>query len=106
KPGSQPAPVAAVCTVALLLLCSRAFALNPTLDIDQFAHLAWPLRNGFSNGAVYAIAQPPDGFLWLGTASGAVRYDGVRLTPLPLGPGHKLPNAASAAIPPAPEGGG
>ena len=89
------------------LYCScvlRALALNPTLDIDQLAHFAWTLRNGFSNGAVYAIAQTPDGYLWLGTASGVVRYDGARLTPLPLRPGHKLPNAASAAILPARDG--
>ena len=70
----------------------------------QYAHLAWTFRNGFSNGAVYAIAQTPDGYLWLGTSSGVMRYDGVRLTPLPLGPGHKLPNAASAAILPARDG--
>ena len=105
QPGSRSAPaVVALCTAALLLLCSPALALNPTLDIDQLAHFAWTLRNGFSNGAVYAIAQTPDGYLWLGTASGVVRYDGARLTPLPLGPGQKLPNAASAAILPARDG--
>ena len=61
EPASRPATaVAAFCTAAQLLLCSPAFALNPALDIGQLAHFAWTIRNGFSNGAVYAIAQTPD----------------------------------------------
>ena len=105
QPGSRSVPaVVALCTAAVLLWPSPARALDPSLDITQYAHLAWTFRNGFSNGAVYAIAQTPDGYLWLGTSSGVMRYDGARLTPLPLGPGHKLPNAASAAILPARDG--
>jgi signal transduction histidine kinase/ligand-binding sensor domain-containing protein len=105
QPGSRLVPaVVALCTAAVLLWSAPARALDPSLDISQYAHLAWTFRNGFSNGAVYAIAQTPDGYLWLGTSSGVVRYDGVRLTPLPLRPGHKLPNAASAAILPARDG--
>ena len=72
--------------------------------LTQYAHLAWTFRNGFSNGAVYAIAQTPDGYLWLGTSSGVVRYDGARLTPLPLRPGHQLPNTAAGAILPTRDG--
>ncbi len=45
----------------------RVLALDPSLDINQYAHVAWTFRNGFLNGAVYAIAQAPDGYLWLGT---------------------------------------
>ena len=105
QPGSRSVPaVVALCTAAVLLWPSPARALDPSLDITQYAHLAWTFRNGFSNGAVYAIAQTPDGYLWLGTSAGVMRYDGARLTPLPLGPGHKLPNAASAAILPARDG--
>jgi signal transduction histidine kinase/ligand-binding sensor domain-containing protein len=104
-PGSRLVPaVVALCTAVMLLWSSPARALDPSLDITQYAHLAWTFRNGFSNGAVYAIAQTPDGYLWLGTSAGVVRYDGARLTPLPLGPGHRLPNAASAAILPARDG--
>jgi signal transduction histidine kinase len=105
QPGSRSVPaVVALCTVAVLLWSHPARALDPSLDITQYAHLAWTFRNGFSNGAVYAIAQTPDGYLWLGTSAGVMRYDGARLTPLPLGRGQKLPNAASAAILPARDG--
>ena len=35
------------------------------------------LRQGF----IYAIAQTPDGYLWLGTEFGLLRFDGVRAVP-------------------------
>jgi signal transduction histidine kinase/ligand-binding sensor domain-containing protein len=62
----------------LLAWCSSAFALNPTLDISQYAHTSWKIRDGFAKGAITAIAQTPDGYLWLGTEFGLLRFDGVR----------------------------
>src|SRR5579883_3160609 len=76
----------------------RATALNPSLDITQYSHVAWTFRNGFINGAVYAITQAPDGYFWLGTQSGVVRFDGVRAVPLPLAAGQQLPSSAVGAV--------
>jgi signal transduction histidine kinase/ligand-binding sensor domain-containing protein len=67
-----------------LTVCPRAFALNPALDASQYAHTAWKVAEGFSKGAIHAIAQTPDGYLWLGTEFGLVRFDGVRSVPWPL----------------------
>jgi signal transduction histidine kinase/ligand-binding sensor domain-containing protein len=36
------------------------------------------VRDGFAKGFIYAIAQTPDGYLWLGTEFGLLRFDGVR----------------------------
>ena len=58
-----------------------AFALNPALDINQYEHYAWTIRNGFFKGAVQAIAQAPDGYLWLGTEFGLLRFDASRAIP-------------------------
>ena len=70
-------------TAAILLyFCARALALNPSLDISQYAHHAWKNSEGFAKGAIECIAQTPDGYLWLGTQSGILRFDGVRFTPL------------------------
>jgi signal transduction histidine kinase/ligand-binding sensor domain-containing protein len=60
------------------VLCRCAFGLNPALDINQYAHKAWTVGEGFFNGSVYAIAQMPDGYLWMGTEFGLARFDGVR----------------------------
>jgi ligand-binding sensor domain-containing protein len=64
-----------------LACCSFAFALDPALDISQYAHTAWKVRDGFARGFIYAIAQTPDGYLWLGTEFGLLRFDGVRAVP-------------------------
>ena len=89
--------LAALGTVFVLLWCPHALALDPSLDVSQYAHTAWTDRDGLQ-GAVYAITQTPDGYLWLGTQSGVVRFDGVRAVPLPLPPGQQLPSTAVGAL--------
>jgi ligand-binding sensor domain-containing protein/signal transduction histidine kinase len=76
------------------LICPAVLALDPALDLSQYAHRAWSYRDGFLNGAVYAFAQTPDGYLWLGTQSGLVRFDGVRAVPFALPHGQQLPSTA------------
>src|SRR5579871_4219834 len=73
-----PSKRAAILLSALAGMSSCALALNPSLDISQYAHKAWTIREGFFKSAIYAIAQGPDGYLWLGTETGILRFDGVR----------------------------
>jgi signal transduction histidine kinase/ligand-binding sensor domain-containing protein len=65
----------------VLVVCPCAFALNPALDVSQYAHTAWKIRDGFPKGLINSIAQTPDGYLWLGTEFGLLRFDGVRHVP-------------------------
>ncbi|HKA17987.1 MAG TPA: two-component regulator propeller domain-containing protein, partial [Blastocatellia bacterium] len=65
----------------LLTFCPSALALNPSLDISQYAHTSWKIRDGFSKGRIGSIAQTLDGYLWLGTDFGLVRFDGVKNVP-------------------------
>ncbi|WP_214199566.1 sensor histidine kinase [Novosphingobium profundi] len=44
--------------------------------MDQLHHTGWTLRDG-APGNIRALAQGPDGFLWLGTSTGLYRFDGV-----------------------------
>lgn len=44
---------------------------------------AWDVEKGLPQNTVEAIGQSPDGYLWLGTQSGFIRFDGVRFTPFP-----------------------
>ena len=61
--------------------CPCALALDPALDVSQYAHTAWTIRDGFAKGPITSIAQTPDGYLWLGTQFGLLRFDGVRAVP-------------------------
>lgn len=38
----------------------------------------WTADNGLRSSSVTAIAQTPDGYLWIGTYNGLARFDGVR----------------------------
>jgi signal transduction histidine kinase/ligand-binding sensor domain-containing protein len=61
-----------------LLLARPAHGLSPELDVSQYAHTSWTIRDGFTRGTIVAIAQTQDGYLWLGTEFGLLRFDGVR----------------------------
>jgi signal transduction histidine kinase/streptogramin lyase len=79
--------------LAILLTCwSSAFALNPTLDVNQYAHTAWKVSDGFAKGITFAIAQTPDGYLWVGTEAGLLRFDGARAVGWQLSGGDRLPS--------------
>src|SRR5277367_2228579 len=76
----------------LLACCPCATAVNPSLDIDQYAHTAWTIREGFIKGVISSIAQTPDGYLWLGTEFGLFRFDGVQAIPWQPPDGEQLPD--------------
>ena len=81
----------ALLMIVLLALCPGAFALNPSLDASQYAHTAWRTREGFPNSQITSFAQTSDGYLWLGTDLGLLRYDGVKAV-LWQSPGQALPD--------------
>jgi ligand-binding sensor domain-containing protein/signal transduction histidine kinase len=62
---------------AVLCFANSARALSPTKAIVEYIHDRWEAEQGFPGGPVNAIAQTPDGYLWLGTNRGLVRFDGV-----------------------------
>ena len=82
----------------LLACCPRTSALDPALDVSQYAHTAWKVREGFSKGYINAIAQTPDGYLWLGTEYGLLRFDGVRNVPWQPPVNERLPSSFVRAL--------
>src|SRR5260370_14025636 len=81
--------------LACMLLAWRpcAVALSPALDVSQYAHTSWKISEGFSKGVIRSMAQTPDGYLWLGTEFGLVRFDGVRAVPWQPPPDQHLPSS-------------
>jgi len=63
--------------LALLCLVGEARALDPNHTLSQYSHEQWTTDNNFPGGAINAITQTADGYLWMGTEKGLVRFDGV-----------------------------
>ena len=72
----SPRPFCAFLTVICLVLAIPANALDPQKLISQFTHTSWTAKDGVP-GPIRAIAQTPDGYLWLGTEAGLYRFDGL-----------------------------
>jgi ligand-binding sensor domain-containing protein len=106
--GLRSAPDVVVRTIhgklaGALLACmlmggTCALALDPTLDVSQYAHTAWKIRDGFAKGSILSIAQTPDGYLWLGTAFGLYRFDGVRNVLWQPPPDQHLPSSTITSL--------
>ena len=70
----------AALVLALLALPHQAHALDPARTLTQYVHRIWQVQQGLPQAWIYAIAQTHDGYLWLGTQTGLVKFDGVRFT--------------------------
>src|SRR5277367_3178917 len=46
--------------------------------LTQYTHTAWRIQDGDLSGQVSGAAQTSDGYLWIATAAGLLRFDGVR----------------------------
>ncbi len=47
-----------------------------TKKIDQYVRQSWKTENGLPQNTITAITQTPDGFMWLGSKEGLIRFDG------------------------------
>jgi signal transduction histidine kinase/ligand-binding sensor domain-containing protein len=82
RPSLSARALTCIVIACVMLACGqRARAQGPTLAVSQYAHTTWRVRDGFFKGAVWAIVQTPDGYIWLGTEFGLLRFDGVRAVP-------------------------
>ena len=62
--------------LTLICLVNSARALDPAKSVSQYIHDRWGTDRGFLGGVIHAISQSADGFLWIGTERGLVRFDG------------------------------
>ena len=55
-------------------------SLDPSLPPGKYVIDTWTTEDGLPNATIEAILQTRDGYLWLGTRGGLVRFDGARFT--------------------------
>jgi signal transduction histidine kinase/ligand-binding sensor domain-containing protein len=75
----------------LLAITGAAWAVDPNRYLSQYAHSSWTIQDGAFSGAPNAITQTTDGYVWIGTDDGLVRFDGVRFVPWVEPAGKQLP---------------
>jgi len=63
-----------------VLACLTAWCLlaTPAWAQDDLLFDTWTIEDGLPQNSVNDIVQTPDGYLWLATYGGLVRFDGVR----------------------------
>lgn len=69
-----------VVIIIILVFTGVGMALDPGKAITQYMMESWNDENGLPSNTVRKILQTQDGYLWLGTEEGLVRFDGVNMT--------------------------
>ena len=70
--------------IVLAGLVTDARALDPNRLPSQYVREQWTTETGFPGGVVNGIAQTTDGYLWIGTDRGLIRFDGFNFRPVSL----------------------
>ncbi len=93
------------CAIASALLAAHLSAIPPSPAQSQhggtpptYTLTAWTAQAGLLPGDVLAIAEDRDGYLWLGTSTGLVRFDGAVFTPRDTRPDSTSTGNASVAV--------
>lgn len=63
-----------------LFLPPDIFALDPHQELRLYAHEVWRTEEGLPQNTVNKVIQTRDGYLWIATEEGLVRFDGKRFT--------------------------
>jgi signal transduction histidine kinase/ligand-binding sensor domain-containing protein len=61
---------------SIFLLCAPLLGIDRDRRLNELYHTSWTIKDG-APSEIFAIAQTMDGYLWLGTTTGLVRFDGI-----------------------------
>ncbi|UCH92111.1 MAG: hypothetical protein JSV88_17675 [Candidatus Aminicenantes bacterium] len=64
----------------LLLFCIHSHGLNHDKISNEYQLDHWDVSRGLPSNLIHSIAQTPDGYLWIATNKGLVRYDGINFS--------------------------
>ena len=92
---SRAAWVARFAALALACAAATAAAMDPARPVSRYKRDFWGVERGFPGGGIHAIAQGKDGYLWLGTDAGLVRFDGTEFR---LAPGGRSVSGPASSV--------
>ena len=71
--------IRSLCAITCVIVFrSPAAALDADKPLTEYTHAVWTRKDGIPAAFIYSLAQTEDGYLWLATTDGLVRFDGVR----------------------------
>ena len=79
RPGARARRFTAGAVAAIVSMSWLAvgMAIDPERVMSQYIRDQWGNDRGYQGGAVHAIAQTADGYLWIAAEKGLVRFDGL-----------------------------
>lgn len=86
-----------VCFLLLIVAVSPASALDPDKHITQYGHASWRTQDGYLTRPA-GITQTTDGYVWIGTMEGLMRFDGVKFTVWTPPENQSLPSKGFSAL--------
>src|SRR5262245_66288080 len=76
----------ALVSALAIVLCQATSARAQAQRISEMVHTTWAGRDGAPQG-ITALAQTPDGVLWIGGSAGLFAFDGIAFEPFRPPPG-------------------
>lgn len=62
----------------VLVLSPLLFSLVPGSGLDEYLIRTWTTENGLNQNTITSLVQTRNGYIWIGTPTGLVRFDGVQ----------------------------
>jgi ligand-binding sensor domain-containing protein len=66
--------------ITILVSAVRGYCQEPPVELTQYSDTAWRTQQRSFNGTVLSVTGTKDGYLWVGTSAGLLRFDGVRFS--------------------------
>ncbi len=74
----------------LFLSPTPTWGLDPDKTIEQYLVDQWEMADGIPSNEILSIAQTPEGYLWIATSKGLVKFDGMKFSISPLAEKEKI----------------
>ena len=65
-------------SIAVFLFSPFLFSLDPSVQLDKYLSRMWTTEKGLPQNTITSMVQARNGYIWLGTPTGLVCFDGVR----------------------------
>lgn len=66
--------------IMVILFWGQLWALDSDRPVDQYLIDSWQISDGIPSDEIRSIVQTPDGYLWIATSRGLVRFDGLKFS--------------------------